>query len=146
MDMPAWNFLPDDRRLSAAERDQAIAWLSEHFQAGRLTREEFEELSGRALQARTAGELSVLFTGLPENTAAVPAVGGPGAGRPWRLSPGSVRGAGRRPTVSILILCVIAAIILTGALGHGHGHSGVGLLVLVVIAGFVILRRARRNR
>jgi DUF1707 SHOCT-like domain len=30
-------------RVSDAERDQAVAELSEHFQSGRLTQEEFEE-------------------------------------------------------------------------------------------------------
>ena len=39
-------------RVSDADRDQAIAELSEHYQAGRLTTEEFEDRSGRALQAR----------------------------------------------------------------------------------------------
>ncbi len=33
-------------RVSDADRDQAIAELSEHFQAGRLTQEEYEERSG----------------------------------------------------------------------------------------------------
>jgi len=146
MDTSAWNFLPGDSRLSDAERDQAIARLSEHFQVGRLTLEEFDDLSGRALQARTAGELSVLFLGLPENTVSVPTVAGPWAGQPSRLTRDSVRGAGRRPAARAVILCVIAAIILFGALGHGHGHAGLGWLVLVVIAVFVILRRARRDR
>lgn len=56
MDMPSWNFLPGDNRMSDAERDQAVAMLSEHFQAGRLTQEDFEDRSGRALQARTGAE------------------------------------------------------------------------------------------
>ena len=52
-------------RVSDADRDRAIAELSEHFQAGRLTAEELEDRTGRALQARTAGELAELFTDLP---------------------------------------------------------------------------------
>ena len=70
-------------RVSDADRDQAIAELSEHFQAGRLTQEEFEERSGRALQARTGDDLAALFTDLPgRDTVPVPAAGGPvfGAG------------------------------------------------------------------
>jgi hypothetical protein len=35
--------------------DRVLAELSEHFQAGRLTAEELDERSGRALQARTVG-------------------------------------------------------------------------------------------
>jgi len=52
-------------RVSDADRDQAIAELSEHYQAGRLTTEEFEDRSGRALQARTTADLADLFTDLP---------------------------------------------------------------------------------
>ena len=52
-------------RVSDADRDQAIAELSGHFQAGRLTQEEFEDRSGRALQARTGDDLTALFTDLP---------------------------------------------------------------------------------
>ena len=60
-------------RVSDADRDQAIAELSEHFQAGRLTQEEFEERSGRALQARTGDDLAALFTDLPgRDTVPVP--------------------------------------------------------------------------
>ena len=58
-------------RVSDADRDRAIAELSEHFQAGRLTTEELEDRTGRALQARTAGELAELFTDLPRRQAAV---------------------------------------------------------------------------
>jgi hypothetical protein len=143
MDMPTWGYPPSDNRVSDAERDQAIARLSGHFQAGRLTLEEFEDRSGRALQARTTNELSVLFLGLPENTVFVPPGPAPGAGsvppfpRPWagapsRLSPGNIRGAGRRPARGV-ILGVIAAIILVGVLSHAHAGL-LGWLVLVVIA------------
>ena len=60
-------------RVSDADRDQAIAELSEHFQAGRLTQEEYEERSGRALQARTGDDLAAQFTDLPgRNTVPVP--------------------------------------------------------------------------
>ena len=34
-------------RVSDADRDRAIADLSEHYQAGRLTTEEFEDRTGR---------------------------------------------------------------------------------------------------
>jgi hypothetical protein len=52
-------------RVSDADRDRAIAELSEHYQAGRLTTEEFEDRTGRALQARTTADLAALFTDLP---------------------------------------------------------------------------------
>src|SRR6476661_3299251 len=56
-------------RVSDADRDRAIAELSEHYQAGRLTTEEFEDRSGRALQALTTADLADLFTDLPRRQA-----------------------------------------------------------------------------
>ena len=58
-------------RVSDADRNRVIAELSEHFEAGRLTVEELEDRTGRALQARTAGELAGLFTDLPRRQAAM---------------------------------------------------------------------------
>src|SRR5262249_11537257 len=52
-------------KASDAERDVVVAALSEHFQAGRLTREELDERTGRALAARTLGELDELTADLP---------------------------------------------------------------------------------
>ena len=56
-------------RVSDADRDRAVAELSEHYQAGRLTTEELEDRTGRALQARTAADLAALFTDLPRRKA-----------------------------------------------------------------------------
>ena len=71
-----------DLRVSDADRDRAISELSEHFQAGRLTTDEFNERSGQALQARTGNELAVLFADLPRDGAAVTSLPArPGASR-----------------------------------------------------------------
>jgi hypothetical protein len=148
MDMPIWSFPRGDIRVSDAERDQAVARLSEHFQAGRLTQEEFEDRSGRVLQARAGGDLSVLFTDLPQNTVPVPAAPGPMAGRVPGLSPGGVCRPGRVPVARIVIACVIALIIARSALGdagRSHGHASFGWLVPIVILGLVLLRLARRR-
>ncbi|MFC0627898.1 DUF1707 SHOCT-like domain-containing protein [Kribbella deserti] len=56
----------DSVRIGDAERDEAVTALSEHFVAGRLTQEEFEERSDQATRARYVGELSPLFDDLPE--------------------------------------------------------------------------------
>ena len=58
-------------RVSDADRDRAIAELSEHYQAGRLTTEELEDRTGRALQARTSADLAALFSDLPRRQAPV---------------------------------------------------------------------------
>jgi hypothetical protein len=50
-----------------------VAALSEHFQTGRLTREELDERAGRALTARTLDELDELTADLPAIRPAGPA-------------------------------------------------------------------------
>ncbi|WP_460662289.1 DUF1707 SHOCT-like domain-containing protein [Kribbella swartbergensis] len=61
--------LPDRHgpvRIGDAERDQAVAMLSDHFVAGRLTQDEFEERSEQATRARYADDLAPLFDDLPD--------------------------------------------------------------------------------
>jgi hypothetical protein len=58
-------FPEGELRVSDADRDRALAELSEAFQAGRLTAEEFDERSGQVLGSRTGQELTVLFADLP---------------------------------------------------------------------------------
>jgi hypothetical protein len=60
-------------KASDADRDVVVAALSEHFQAGRLTREELDERTGRALAARTLDELDDLTADLPAIRPAGPA-------------------------------------------------------------------------
>ncbi len=57
--------LDRDVRVGDAERDEAAHRLSQHLAAGRLTIEEFQERSSRALEARTRGDLLALFADLP---------------------------------------------------------------------------------
>ncbi len=52
-------------RAGDTDRDATISQLSDHFGAGRLTAEELDERSGRALSARTLGELDELMSDLP---------------------------------------------------------------------------------
>lgn len=134
-------------RVSDAERDQAVAELGEHFQAGRLTLEEFDERSDLALRAKTGNELVALFTDLP--TAVVPASMRPE--NPVSQEPPTDFG-GRRPggppVARFLIACVIAAVIvanLTAGLGGGPHHPRVIWLVPVVFLGLTLLRLARRR-
>ena len=55
----------DSLRVSDAERDAALRLLGEHAAVGRLTLDELEDRSGRALAAKTRGELAVLTSDLP---------------------------------------------------------------------------------
>jgi hypothetical protein len=52
-------------RISNEERDEAVSTLGEHMSTGRLELAEYEERCGRAVAARTRGELEALFTDLP---------------------------------------------------------------------------------
>ena len=54
------------QRIGAAERDSAVRALQVHYQAGRLTPEEYEDRSVRASRAMTWAEVAPLFADLPE--------------------------------------------------------------------------------
>jgi hypothetical protein len=71
------NYPAGHLRASDADRDRAVSALSEAFQDGRITREEFEHRSAQALSARTGHELTELVGDLssassPAPPAAVP--------------------------------------------------------------------------
>ena len=120
-------------RVSDADRDQAVGELSEHFQAGRLTQEEFEERSGQALRAKTGNDLAALFTDLP--------AGGPVSGAD---GPGGLDRVSHLPTARLIILGVLVVIIVGNVLGGVAGHRGAGWLIPVVVLGCVFARLARR--
>ncbi|HEY7260344.1 MAG TPA: DUF1707 domain-containing protein [Trebonia sp.] len=146
MDTQSNSFPRGDFRVSDAERDQAVAELSEHFQAGRISQEEFEDRSGRALQARTRNDLSGLFTDLPHGAVAAPRSVGSAAGP--GMSPGGLDRVSRVPVGGVILTFVLAAIILGalfGSTAHGHDRGGFGFLVPVVILGLVFLRRVCRR-
>jgi hypothetical protein len=54
------------QRIGAAEREAAVGALQAHYQAGRLTPEEYEDRSVRASRAMTWTEVAPLFADLPE--------------------------------------------------------------------------------
>ena len=58
-----------------------VSDLGEHFEAGRLSAAELDERTGRALTARTWGDLTELAADLPSLRPAAPPAA-PAAGRP----------------------------------------------------------------
>jgi hypothetical protein len=98
-------------RASDADRDAVVAALSEHFQTGRLTREELDERTGRALTARTLEELDELTADLPAICPAGPA---PVVRR---------RGLGY-PLLALVAAALAALAIAALALGVGGGRQG----------------------
>lgn len=117
-------------RASDADRDAVVSELGEHFQAGRLTAAELDERTGRALTARTYGELTELRSDLPAigTASQIPAASSPSA-RPLP-SPGRVA----PPFRAALAGLVITALVLVVAFG------GWGLIWLLVPA-LLIARR-----
>jgi hypothetical protein len=144
MDTPSSNSQRGAIRVSDAERDQAVAELSEHYQAGRLTLEEFDDRSSRALSARTGNDLSALFGDLPKGAAA-PFRAPAGIADPVPAVGTDVRRAGGPPIARIIIPFVIAAIIFGNIADGAHGHHAIGWLIPVLILGMVFLRLIRRR-
>lgn len=96
-------------RIGDAERERAVTELGEHFTAGRLDRDELDDRLELAWRARTATDLSPLFTDLPRTGVDLRPVGRPAepAGRrAWRAGPPF----GFPP---LLLLLVPLAIVLT---------------------------------
>ena len=54
------------QRIGASEREAAVGALQAHYQAGRLTPEEYEDRSVRASRAATWAEVAPLFADLPD--------------------------------------------------------------------------------
>jgi len=121
---------PHELRIGDAEREAAASALGEHYAAGRLTKEEYDERAERAFAARTNAELWPLFGDLPR-------IQGPA--RPSAGAPGSAAGTDRRgggPRVGLLpvMLVVVGLAILV------H-HAGLILIALGVW--FLFVRRSR---
>jgi Domain of unknown function (DUF1707) len=57
---------PVEPRIGDADRDEAVAFLQEHMAKGRIDASEFDDRMSRALNAKTASELAVLFDDLPD--------------------------------------------------------------------------------
>ena len=124
------NYLPAQVKASDSDRDAVVSDLSAHFQAGRLTAGEFDERMGRALAARTWGELRELLADLP---AARPGPRAPaGESLSARRGPSSGRFA---PPVAALagIGMVIALLVIVANVGWG--------LAWLLIPGLLIARR-----
>jgi Domain of unknown function (DUF1707) len=124
VDAMSKDYLPAAMRASDADRDGVVSDLSEHFQAGRLTAGELDERTGRALAARTWGELGELVADLP--AARTPAA------TSSRVRP-------RLPSGHVALALAglgIAAVVLADVF-----HAGWGLIWLLLF----VLFKARRS-
>ena len=120
------NYRPAATRASDADRDAVISDLSEHFQAGRLTAAELDDRTGRALTARTWGELGELAADLPALRPAAPAAT-PAAGRPQPPA-----GHTAPALTAALAGLAIAAVVVVHAVHGGWGLIWLLLPVLLI--------------
>jgi hypothetical protein len=118
-----------DLRLSDADRDAAIARLSEHYAAGRLDKEEFDERSDAVWTAKTRADLAPIFADLGP-TPSERGRGGGGYRGPW----------GRRGWLPVPFLPVLFLLIALTALTH------IPFILLAFLGcAFVFSRRGRRR-
>ena len=125
-----------DLRVSDAERDAVADELSQHLQDGRLDPAEFEERVGRAVTARTRGDLDGLLADLPPRAPAQPPAGPARGPWPFPLAP-----------IAVVVLFLAVA----GAAAHGGGHEHPvwalwWLWWLIPVAFFTFRRRLRGHR
>jgi hypothetical protein len=123
--------------VTDAGRDAATAQLREHYAAGRLSLDQFQERLDEAYRAQTARELEAATEGLPHLGQVIP------SGAPWGSYPGDypfnvahVRTAlarmGRRVMLAFGVLTagslLVLALLVTALVVHG------GLLAVAVAA------------
>jgi hypothetical protein len=120
-------------KASDADRDAVVAALSEHFQAGRLTTEELEDRTGRALTARTLDQLDELTADLPAAQPARPTVPDMPPRRPWYPA--------MLPVVVPLAALAIVALVVSTSTGR-HAWD----IWWVVPAAVIVFRRLAGRR
>jgi hypothetical protein len=116
-----WQGSSSQLRIGDAEREEAARILGEHFAAGRLDHQEYDERTDAVWAARTQGDLTPLFRDLPGPTPRGRPMQGPIAGGPratgWSTgSAGTSRGPRRRlPLLPILLIVLGLALLLDAA-------------------------------
>jgi hypothetical protein len=145
VDADARGFPPGDLRVSDGDRDRALSELSDAYQVGRITADEFDQRSMKALGARSGQELAALLADLPFDATpggAVPAV----TATPRRADSYLVS----RLTVgaSLTAIC-FGGVAVTNALRPGVGWNVVltpaAVAVLCVVLVIIVRIRARAS-
>lgn len=125
-------------RIGDSEREAAVAALGDHYAAGRLTKEEYDERAARAWEARTRSALWPLFSDLPRPGSERPEAGTSGtsgtsshAGGPYRPYP-MWRFGGLLPLLVIAalvlffthfwLLPVVLVVLFVAKMSHYRGH------------------------
>ncbi len=95
-------------RIGDAEREAAVTALGEHYAAGRLTKEEYDERAGIAWTAKTNSALWPLFADLPRPQAGPPPRPVSAPRRTQHDHRGHWLGAAMMPFFVVLVVIAIA--------------------------------------
>ena len=131
--------------VTDADRDAAAAQVREHYAAGRLSLDEFQDRLDAVYRAQTARELGMVTSSLPHEGVLIP------PGTPWDSYPGgyplgvaevraAMARAGRRIMLTLGVLTagslLVLTLLITAFLVHG-GLLGVvvGALLAIPAAG-----------
>ena len=98
-------------RIGDTEREAAVAALGEHFAAGRLEKEEYDERTAAAWTARTSGALAPLFDDLPEPHATSEDVSTRTVLTSKGPAPRSYRAGGSRRGYALATLALVALLV-----------------------------------
>ena len=123
-------------RIGDSEREAAVAALGDHYAAGRLTKEEYDERAARAWEAKTRSALWPLFSDLPRPGSERPRQDGPRPGG-YTGHPGSYprwRFAGLLPILVVFaliavfthfwLLPLVLVVLLVAKMSHYRAHPG----------------------
>jgi Domain of unknown function (DUF1707) len=145
--------MQNDVRVSDADREAVAARLREHYAAGRLSLDEFQDRLDAVYRAQVAGELNMVTDGLPHEGTVIPpgtpwgSYAGDGfAGTGYALDIDEMRAAmariGRRVMLGFALVTggalLLLALLITAFMVHG-GVLGVvvGVLLAIVAAAVV---------
>jgi hypothetical protein len=98
-------------RVSDAERNAVAEQLATHYSDGRLDQPEFDERVGRAMAAKTRGDLDGLFDDLPDPE-------GAGASKNARPGDPAIPHRRRRSGFGRMLLLVVLAIAALSIISH----------------------------
>jgi hypothetical protein len=134
-------------RVSDAERNTVAEILGQHYADGRLDQGEFDERVGRAMAAKTRGDLAGLFDDLPDlpGSAATGPEPQPGPSLPWS---GPQRRRGGRGILRPLALIALV-IIVTNVAWHAFTSLffvGPALWTICLVAIIVLVLKGNRRR
>ena len=136
--------------VTEAGREEAAAQLREHYAAGRISLDEFQDRLDTVYRAQDARELGMATDGLPHQGVVIP------AGSPWGSYPGggypvnvaeiraSMARLGRRIMLAFGLMTagafLVLALLVTAFVAHG-GVAGIimGTLLAILAAGVALV-------